>query len=128
MFFQFIKIFSFWAVLGVKGQKTVQNDKKFCLSCLYLMDHVSYDCHLWYMCKMIISPGVFSFFQNFDFFGCKRTKNGPKWQKNLSVTRSISQEPYFIWFPFMVHMCKAIILPSCFSIFFKILIFGLLGG
>ena len=34
-----------------------------------------------YMCKIITSPGFFSFFQNFGFLDCwqgKRTKNGPK--------------------------------------------------
>ena len=31
-FFHFFKILIFWAVRGVKGQKTAQNDKKFCLS------------------------------------------------------------------------------------------------
>ena len=36
---------------------------------------------------------VFSVFQNFDFPGCqgvKREKNGPKWQKILSVVLHIS--------------------------------------
>ena len=40
------------------------------------------------MCKMIISPFVFSIFQNFDFSGCWRggesAKNDPKRQKNMS--------------------------------------------
>ena len=83
------------------------------------------------MCKMVISPGVFSFFQNFDFFDCqrdKRAKNGPKWQKILSVTCSISQEPYLIWLSFMVHMCKVIISPGDYFIFSKFWFFRLLGG
>ena len=33
-FFHFFKIFIFWIVRGVKGQKISQNDKKFYLSCL----------------------------------------------------------------------------------------------
>ena len=45
------------------------------------------------MYKMAISPGVFSFFKNIDFPGCQgaeRAKNGPKWQKSLSVALHIS--------------------------------------
>ena len=32
IFFHFFKTLIFWVVRGVKGQKTIQNDKKFCLS------------------------------------------------------------------------------------------------
>ena len=32
-FFHFLKILIFRVLRGVKGQETVQNDKKFCLSC-----------------------------------------------------------------------------------------------
>ena len=31
IFFQFFKILIFWVVIGVKGQRMVQNDKTFCL-------------------------------------------------------------------------------------------------
>ena len=47
-FFHFLKILIFRVVRRVKGQKTVQNDKK------YLWNHTSYDCHLWYTCKILI--------------------------------------------------------------------------
>ena len=47
VFFIFILVLVFWAVTGVKGQKIVRNDKKFCRT-LYLSKHTSYDCHLWY--------------------------------------------------------------------------------
>ena len=137
---------------------------------------------------MMISPGVFSFFPNFNFLGClwgKRAKNGPKWQNILSValhiaeiihhivviygafvwndditkrffhlfkvlifwvvrwikgqkmvqnekkfclSRSISQEPYIIWFSFMMHMCKMIISMSIFFIFSNSWFSDLLGG
>ena len=36
----------------------------------------------------------------------------------------ISQEPYIIWMSFMVHLCKMIISPGVFFIFFKIMIFS----
>ena len=92
LFFQFFKISIFWVARGVKGQKTVQNDKKFRLS--HLISQVTYI--IWflftvYVSKMIISLGVFCccccffflhFFQFFELLGVKRAKNCPKWQKN----------------------------------------------
>ena len=134
----------------------------------------------------MISPVVFFSFSKFDFLACKRAKNGPKWQKIMTVTLnilgtihhmiviygshvcqmiispcvlfifwkfwffgllgwlkgqntiqndkkfclscSISQEPFIIWLPFMVHMCQMIISPCNFFIFSKFWFFGLLGG
>ena len=49
-FFQFFKILIFWVVRGVKGQKTVQNDKKSLCHAQYLKNHTSYDFHLWCGC------------------------------------------------------------------------------
>ena len=92
-FFHFFKSLIFWVRRGVKGQKTVQNDKKLCLSCTISQE----PCIIWLsflvqMCK-IVSPGVFFQCQNFDFPGCQgaeSAKNGPKWQKKLSITPYIS--------------------------------------
>ena len=75
-------------------------------------------------------PGVFLIFSKFWFFGLlggKRAENGPKWQKILSVTYSISQEPYIIWLSFMVPMCKKIISLGVF-LFFRIFIFRVVKG
>ena len=56
-FFHFFKVLIFVVVSRVKGQKMVQNDKKFCL-------YVSRTIHdmkviMVHICKMIKSPGVF---------------------------------------------------------------------
>ena len=70
IFFHFFKILIFQVDNGVKGQKIAQNDKKFCLS--YLVSQKPYIIWLSFVvhkCKMI-SPGIFSFFQNFEFLGC----------------------------------------------------------
>ena len=79
-FFQFFKILNFWVISGVKGQKQSQMTKHFVSRAPYLRDH-PYDFHIWCLCvKMIISPGVFRLFQNFDFLGCQvgeRVKSGP---------------------------------------------------
>ena len=99
MFFFNFKILIFWVVSGLKGQKMAQNDKNFCLLHLIFQETISFDLHLWYtyMYKSIISPGIFFIFFNILIFGIirgkgsgKREKNGPKWQKILSVSLSIS--------------------------------------
>ena len=86
--FSFSKIYFFGLLRGgggggggggvggmLKGQKNVQNDKKFCLTS-YLRNCISYDCDFWYTCPAIMStcthlpPTIFfHFFQNFDFLG-----------------------------------------------------------
>ena len=55
-------------------------------------------------------------------------KNGPKWQKILSIAHSISQEPCIIWLSFMGHMCKVIKPPGGFFIFSNFNFLGWLGG
>ena len=105
--------------MGKKWSKMTKNSVH---HALYLRNHTSYDCHLRYMCKMIISPGFFFIFSKFRFFellGGKRTKSSPKWQKILSVTYTISQEPYILWLSFMVKL---------FFHFLKILVFWVVRG
>ena len=70
--FHFLKILIFWAVREVKGQKIAQNEKQQ----LHLSSAISqeqYSIWSWflvYMCKMVISPGLFFiFFFKFWFFG-----------------------------------------------------------
>ena len=122
MFFYFFKIMIFRVARGVKGQKMVQNDKKFCPPCpisheLYII-WLSFMVH---MCKMIVSPGFFYIFQNFNFSGCvvrgKRAKKTVQNCKKFRLSRSISQEPYIIWLSFMVHVCKMMIFPGAFLFF-----------
>ena len=69
-FFSFFKILIFQVVRGVKGQKLVQNNKKFCLS--HSISQESYIMRLSFMvhiCKMIISSGFFFIFSKFWFSG-----------------------------------------------------------
>ena len=49
VFFIFSKFSFFRLLVGLKGQKMVQNDKKFCRA-WYLRNHTLYDCHLCYTC------------------------------------------------------------------------------
>ena len=78
------------------------------------------------MCKMIANPGFFfPFFKIFIFWvvGVVKGRKIVQNDKTLCPSRSISHEPYIIWLAFMVHMCKMIISPGVFSIFFKSFIF-----
>ena len=51
LFFHFFKIFIFWAVRGVKGQKIAQNEKQQ-LNPLHvsLRHSITYDHDFWYTC------------------------------------------------------------------------------
>ena len=70
-FFHFFKISIFRVVSGVKGQKVVQNDKKFCLPHIpYLRNNTSWFSFMVHMWKVIVSPGGFFVFSSFDFLGC----------------------------------------------------------
>ena len=138
IFFFFFEMFIFHAVRRVKGQKMVQNDKKFCLSCPISQEpYITWLSFMVHMCK-IISPAVFfvflfffSFFENFYFSGCfsgvKRQKTVQN-DKKICPSHFISLKPFIIWMPFMVHMCKMMISPSVFFIFSKFWFFMLLEG
>ena len=87
VFYIFFQILIFEVNSGVKGEKMAQNGNKVCLS--YSISQETYIMWLWLsvpMCKMMIFPGFFSFFQNSDFLGFlkgggggggKRAKNDP---------------------------------------------------
>ena len=84
------------------------------------------------MCEMIISPGVFSIFQNFDFLGFQGVK-GQKMTRNdkkFCLLHLIFQESYIMWSSLMVQMCKRVIYPGIFLIFSKLWFFGIIreGG
>ena len=129
-FFHFFKILIFWVVRGVKGQKMVQNKRKFCLSqSISQQLYIIWFSFMVHMCKIIISMGIFKNFSKLWFFrllGSKGKKNGPKWQK-LCLSCFVSQEPYIVWSSFMVHMCNRINLQGFFY-FFLVFIFGVNSG
>ena len=124
--FHFFKILIFWVVRGVKGQKTVQNNKKFCLSCsIFQEPYIIWLSFMVFLCKIIISPGGFFSFSKSWFFGllegggmggCKSAKNGPKWEKLLSIALHISGTMHH-----MIVTCGIYL--QVFSHLFKILIF-----
>ena len=64
-FFQFLKIFIFRVVRGVKGQKIVQMTRNYVCCISYLRNYKSCNCH----CRMIIFQVYCSFFHYFDFLG-----------------------------------------------------------
>ena len=155
-FFHFFKILIFWVVRGVKGQKTVQNDKKqepymiwlsfmvhMCKMIIsgffhppYLRNHTSFvscDCQLWYFQNEKISRNFLLFFKYVIFWviGVVKEQKTVQNDNKLWVLHLISQEPYIIWFSYchicMVHMCKMIIYPGTFFNFLKLWFSGLSG-
>ena len=113
VFFSFSK-FWFFGFLGVKGQKTVQNDKKFCqLLFISKGPYIIWLSFLVDICKIIISSGVVHFSKSFIFWDHRvGAKNCPEWEKTLSVALHISGI-IIIWLSFMVRVCK-IIISRCF--------------
>ena len=132
--FSFTKIWIFQVVSGGKGQKVAQNDKKSvcCSSCL--VNHTSYDFHLWYTILNWYYLHFFFFFFIFFkilIFQVVRRVKGQKMAQNdkkLCLSCLIFQKPDIIWSSFMVHMCKRIISAGFLYIFLQMLIFGISSG
>ena len=85
----------------------------------FLRNRISSNHNSWYTCvKWWYLQGFFLFFLNFDFFGCKRAKNSPKWKITIaSVTCHISRTRHHIWSRFLAHLCKMMISSANFFIF-----------
>ena len=115
LLFDFLIIFIFWVVRGVKGQELVQNDKRFSLwrsvsqdrrakagpkwqkvlsRPPYLRKRTSYDRHLWYLSdKWWYLQGFFSYFQKFWFSELLERWKNKNWSK---MTKSfVCRIPYF---------------------------------
>ena len=122
-FFHFFKLLILGVVREVKGQKMVQNDKKFCLSHSISQEpYIIWLSFVVHICKMMISPVVFFHYFKYRIFqivsGVKEQKivqNG----KKFCPSQSSSQEP---------DMCKMIMSPQVFFIFLKILILQIVSG
>ena len=103
----------------------------------FLLSFLSLFVHMWKMND--ISKCFFSYFQNFQWFrgffffggggeGWGRMQKMAQNDKNLCLSHSVSQEPYSIWFWFLVHMCKMMISLAMFFILSNFWFFGFLGG
>ena len=98
VFFMFSKFWYSGLLLGGGGgtAKNAPKWKKNPVSCApYLMNH-TWSSFMLYLCKVTVSPGIFSFFQNFDF---------PGW-KNKSIQSSQylrNRKPYDhdLWYTFV---------------------------
>ena len=135
-FLIFSNFWFFWLLRGrrggVKGQKKVQNEKKICL--WRSISQESYIIWFWFillMCKMTrVSRSFLHFFKILNFWiirGVKRQKIAQN-DKKFCLSHLKSQEPYMIWFSFVVYNCKLIIYVGIFFIFQNFDFFGLLGG
>ena len=100
-----------------------QDEKKICL--LQLISEEPYIVWLSFMvnkCKMIsffLKKNGFYFSKILIFWVVRRVK-GQKMTENdiKNLSHSMSQELYFIWLWFLVHMCKVMISPAFFFSFF----------
>ena len=117
---------------GVKGQKMVQNKEKLCQLCSTFQEsYITWFSFMVLMFKMIIPPGVFSFFKILIFWVVrgvgKRTKDRPTWQKNyICRTRYLRNHASYD-----CHSCCTCVNDNVsrrFSILSKFWFFGLLGG
>ena len=127
-FFHFFNILIFQVVSGVKQQKLAQNDKKLCLSHSMSQEpYIIWPSFVVHKCEMIISPGTFIFskFWFLGLLGGSKGKNGPKWQKTLSVVPFILGTMHHT--SFLVHMCK-MTSPDALFIFSVFWFSRLLGG
>ena len=123
-----------WFVcLSVQSEMSEVNDErtKFCKLCCYTLKSKikkSFFTKQYFFLNSnpddISSCFIFHFFKILIYCVVRVVK----WQKmvnekKLCLSCSIAQEPYIIWFSFMVHMCKMIISPGSFFIFSKIRFF-----
>ena len=138
MFFSFLQSLIFRVLRGVKGQKTVQNDKKFCLSHLIFQEsNIIWSSFMvqMYVLKDNISRHLFIYL--FIYFkiliirilrggngGWEKGQKMAQDDKKFSLSRSVSQEPYIIWFSFLVHVCKMMISLVSFFMFQNFVILG----
>ena len=107
-FFHFFKILICWVHKEGKGTKNSPKWQKI-LSCApYLRNYALYDCHLWYMCKMVISPDIFFNVSKVWFSrlpGGEKPKTSQKWQTILCVLPYISGTLYdlYLWYTFVKY-------------------------
>ena len=98
-----------------------------------LLDLLRKRSHFWflvYLCKIMISSGVFFHFFKILIFSVVRRVKGQKMAQNdkgFCLSHSSSQEPYLIWLWFLVQMWKKMISPAIFFVFSKFWFFGFLG-
>ena len=124
--FSYFLILIFWAVRGIKGQKKPKmKSNNYICHVPYLRNSIAYDHDFWYTCVkwwyFHVCMCVFVFFHFFKvlIFWTVSGVNGERKvqnEKKFCLSHSISQEPYIIWFSFVVHMYKMIISPGVFFI------------
>ena len=124
--FYFFNILILWVHRGIKGQKTVQNDKKICL--LLSLSQEPYIIWLSFMvqmCQMMIFPGVFFNFKILIFRVVRELKGQKMAQndKNFCLSHLIFQELYIIWSSFMVHSVSHSVSPGLYIMWLWFLVY-----
>ena len=116
--------FWFFGLLGRRGRGVVRRQKIVQMTKTSVCPTPNF--------RNYISSWFFLNFFNILIFGVVSGEKRQKMSQNdkqFCLSPSISQEPCITWSSFLIHKCKMIIsLGFFFSIFFLILILGLLGG
>ena len=107
-FFHFLNFDFLGCCLEGKKWPKMEN-KNYIHHAPYLRNSIAFDDDFClHLCKIMISPGIFFFiFSKFWFSGSywgKRAKNGPKWQKILSVMLHISRTIHHMIVIFGTHV------------------------
>ena len=113
-FFSFFLILIFGVIRGVKRKK---NSPKWKIKVTSVTHHISGIADIWSwplirLCKMMISPSIFSDFFKILIFPVVSEVKGQKMTQNFKRfcrMHYITQEPYIIWLSCMVYICKMII-------------------
>ena len=81
-------------VIGVKEQKTVQNDKVLSVALHTQEPYIIWLSFIVHMCKIIISPGVYFIFSKFWFSGLLGGGGGVKGQKKFQHHKKFCPTPF----------------------------------
>ena len=103
----------FRVVRGVKVQKMSQNYKKSVCRALFQKPYIIWSSFTVHICIMIISPGIFPFFNNLDFFWLFMVVKGKKKRSKMTKPslcltvyhRNRTSHDWDFWYPFVKWWC-----------------------
>ena len=130
-FFNFSKCGFSGLLGGVKEQKMIPNDKKFCLlHLIFKISHIIWSSFMVHMCKRIISPGIFFHFFKILIFGIIIRVKRQKWPK---MTEKYFCLTLYLWsctsydWDFWYTLVKWFYLQQSFFIFAEFWYYGFWG-
>ena len=107
IFFIFSKFWFSGSIGRWRNKKQSKRTKNYVCCAPYLRSHALYDFHLWYICKMMISPCIFFNVSKVSFYrlpGGEKEKTSQKWQTIFCVLPYISENLYHMIFIYGTHL------------------------